>query len=100
MNKIFTITDGPTAAVKVLTALEDVDPLTVNRELTLLIAGTFSGATASIELAPTSTGPWVAVSDGQVTEDAVLVAPITLEMWVRGNESGGDGSTSIDVWAG
>lgn len=66
------------------------------------LTGVRSG-TVNVQIAPTATGPWVTPADGSVTEDSVVVTPVSNNAYVRVElESLGGGSpeTELVAWAG
>lgn len=44
-------------------------------------------ATVLVQIAPTSSGPWVTAPDGQITADTIYMTPLSGEWWYKLNQS-------------
>ena len=67
---------------------------------TVCVGGTFSSATAKVEVAPEAAGPWSSPEELSFTETGYGVGDITPSNWIRFDTSGGDGSTEVSLWVG
>ena len=91
-----------TDAVQVSKFYSAVDkPVVHSGHLTVIAVGTFEGVTAEIEIAPTASGPWIAVSDLQFTEAGSQATLLSSKAWIRPKVSGtGSPAPSVSIYVG
>ena len=103
MQALFTdqAENGNSAAflVAAIAARKDY-PGMAGETLTVITAGTFDGATVTLQAAPASTGPWVPLEDGAFTAAAVKAMPLSRRAYIRAVVSGADTSTDVSLWVG
>ena len=106
MRKLETFTSSATSAYRV----GSIKPVVAQDEeradslypvnLTIFVGGTFSGATATVQVGPTENGPWADTSDGAFTAAGAVVTDMAYSMHFRVSPSGGDSNTDLELWAG
>jgi len=105
MRKLETFTSSATSAYRV----GSIKPVVAQDEeradslypvnLTIFVGGTFSGATATVQVGPTESGPWADTTEGAFTENGAVTSPMAHSMYFRVNPSGGDSNTDLTLWA-
>ena len=68
--------------------------------ITVMAAGTFDGATVTLEAAPRAAGPWLAIPDGAFTAATVQLTALSRRVYLRAVVTSAGASTSLSVWAG
>ena len=74
--------------------------ITVGEAWSLFVGGTFSSATAQVEVAPEAAGPWSAPEELTFTAAGAVVADISPRSYLRLVTSGGGAGTEISLWIG
>jgi|SRR6056297_800316 len=79
----------------------DVAEDTLTQITFIVYQSTWAGETAKIQIAPTSSGPWVDDSDGTFTANAAKTSPLSAQCYVRVTTSSTSSSTAgVTVYAG
>lgn len=74
--------------------------ITVGDGWSIFVGGTFSSATAQVEVAPTANGPWAEPEELSFTANGIAITDFTPKLSCRLTTSGGDGSTEVSLWIG
>ena len=92
--------NGSTSVFEVRRVVDEVSSNSQRQTWTVIAAGTWDGATLTLEFGPTENGPWVSTTESAFTDDAIYVSPASRSVFVRGTLSSAGASTSVDLWLG